>query len=441
MDPLPPTIAKSAPPIDGDSDSDGESQVASGIGAPVKDAHTTGGEADSTINRVLNYFMAKLLGPSSTSGSDRPQSVPMQKFEDLCKKYLKKKKDLRDQRNLIASLNARKDKLQDQIKLLDRKSQNDDFQIADLRQHVGELGRQCHETERARQAEEAEKKVLERKVLMLKRDLSASTRVGNQITDDEICQKMGKIFYLIHGFAASILRKGPLDIRQFGREAKDFLNTHVRLNLSAPLSRQCQLALIVCVCSDTLMRMQRAAHYFGLPPQGSDFRGAFNIARSENVHGGDLKAWLEPTRKLMSQANDSAVKRADQCLLDATFDIIKNGLGAAALVDWKAAEPLLRKALLTAHELFRSLHHSKASFHVEMYPVRRSGSRAIFDDSLMTAINSVEEEADLVGQPLAVCAFPAILKYGNELGENQDEMTVVCKAQVVPQEPRAAQGA
>ncbi|OTA24452.1 hypothetical protein BTJ68_11966 [Hortaea werneckii EXF-2000] len=318
-------------------------------------------------------------------GSDRPESVPIQKFEDLCKKYLEKKEVLGDQRNLISGLRAKKTMLQDRVKVLERKGQKDESQIADLRrevehlafkgesdeveiaglhQHVEALGRQCHETERARQAEEAEKKALERHVLMLKRDLSASTKVGNQITDDEIRQKVDKIFYSIHGFAASILRKGRL----------------------------------------------------------------------ENVHRDDLKAWLEPTRKVMSQADSNAVQQADQNLLDCALDTIKRGLGASAAVDWKAAEPALRKALVTGHGLFRSLHHSKASFRMEMHPVRTGDDWTVFNDNLMTAINSLEEEDVLVGRPLAVCAFPAIHKYGNELGENQDERTVVCRARVIPQD-------
>lgn len=121
--------------------------------------------------------------------------------------------------------------LQDQIKLLERKSQKDESQIADLRQeierlsfkgkkdeiamaglqqHVEALGRQCHETERARQAEEAGKKALERQVFTLKKDLSASSKIGDQITDDLISQKMDKVFYSFHNFAASVLRREPL---------------------------------------------------------------------------------------------------------------------------------------------------------------------------------------------------------------------------------------
>lgn len=120
----------------------------------------------------------------------------------------------------------------------------------------------------------------------------------------------------------------------------------------------------------------------------------------------------------MSQADNNAVQQADQHLLDCAIDTVKRGLGAAAAVDWRAAEPILRKALVTAHELFRSLHHSKASFRVEMHPLCASDGSTVFDDNLMTAINHVEEDAALVGRPLAVCAFPAIHKYGNELGEN-----------------------
>ncbi|RMZ26731.1 hypothetical protein D0859_09211 [Hortaea werneckii] len=436
---------------DGDSDSSSksDSDSDSGIAESNKQGRATGGEADTALHRLWK-FMARYL-----PGSDRPESVPIQKFEDLCKKYLEKKEVLGDQRNLISGLRAKKTMLQDRVKVLERKGQKDESQIADLRrevehlafkgesdeveiaglhQHVEALGRQCHETERARQAEEAEKKALERHVLMLKRDLSASTKVGNQITDDEIRQKVDKIFYSIHGFAASILRKGRLDISKLGENAKEFLKNHVVLTSPASLSRQCEIALVVCVCSDALIRLQHISHYFGLPPPKSNLKDAYEIARSENVHRDDLKAWLEPTRKVMSQADSNAVQQADQNLLDCALDTIKRGLGASAAVDWKAAEPALRKALVTGHGLFRSLHHSKASFRMEMHPVRTGDDWTVFNDNLMTAINSLEEEDVLVGRPLAVCAFPAIHKYGNELGENQDERTVVCRARVIPQD-------
>ncbi|KAK5119581.1 hypothetical protein LTR85_007410 [Meristemomyces frigidus] len=148
----------------------------------------------------------------------------------------------------------------------------------------------------------------------------------------------------------------------------------------------------------------------------------------------DGKAWLEPTRKLIAQIDTGALRKSDQALLDSAIQRVHSMLVDALPMDWTAAEGGLRKIFAAAFELFRTLHSSKALFVVEMLPAVLPHELAAFDPNTMTAINNTTEDEDaLGGRSIEVSVFPVVYKFGNEVGENRDEMTIVSKAKVVVQ--------
>ncbi|KAI7081266.1 hypothetical protein KC356_g9233 [Hortaea werneckii] len=147
----------------------------------------------------------------------------------------------------------------------------------------------------------------------------------------------------------------------------------------------------------------------------------------------DVKDWLERTRKLLLQMDRKALQQSDKALESRAIEVLKKRLGRCIAVDWNASEASLRKAFTSATELFRVLHSSKATFYLEMTSVHDGVDMAVYDFDRMTSVNSAEEEAALIGRPIEVSVFPGIWKYGDELGQNADQMTVMCKARVISQ--------
>lgn len=120
----------------------------------------------------------------------------------------------------------------------------------------------------------------------------------------------------------------------------------------------------------------------------------------------------------MQQCNKHATQQADERLLLHECEALKELLGDAILLNWETETPRLVKILAPARDLFRKLHSAKADFEVEMMPVRYANGVATFDTDLMTAIQSDEEETELLGRALQISVFPAVYKHGDEMGQN-----------------------
>lgn len=136
----------------------------------------------------------------------------------------------------------------------------------------------------------------------------------------------------------------------------------------------------------------------------------------KNVSG--FKEWLQPTRKLMHEYDEEAMHEADRKLLFSACERLQVLLGDAIVLNWEIEAPRLIKILTPARDLFRALHSAKADFKVEMMPVQLGDGTVTFDTDTMTAIQSEEEETELLGRSLQISVFPAVYKYGDEMGQN-----------------------
>ena len=121
---------------------------------------------------------------------------------------------------------------------------------------------------------------------------------------------------------------------------------------------------------------------------------------------------------MMQDHDEEAIHKADRALLLAACDKLQMLLGDAIVLNWKNEAPKLIKILTPARDLFRTLHSAKADFHVEMMHVRYANGFATFDMDTMTAIQSEEEETELLGRTLQISVFPAVYKFGDEMGQN-----------------------
>lgn len=132
-----------------------------------------------------------------------------------------------------------------------------------------------------------------------------------------------------------------------------------------------------------------------------------------------MKAWLEPTRKLLETTDKVVLEKSMQSLVDRAVLHALKALSLALPAKPPAyAETRLRKTFASAFELFRMLHRSKASFQVEFSPAVLPDGASQFRAEQMQALNSVDEDSVLEGRTIQVSVFPGVFKFGDEMGNN-----------------------
>lgn len=134
------------------------------------------------------------------------QHVSHEEYEELLGANDALKRDSREMNHIISNLQKKEDSSQNIIwKLSDEKR--------DLKQRIKGIHGviQSHQQEiqqerKARMAQEAKTADLQRQLLTFKKSIAASAKKDDQLTDDEIRQKMDQVYYGVQDFAARILR-------------------------------------------------------------------------------------------------------------------------------------------------------------------------------------------------------------------------------------------
>ncbi|KAI7231897.1 hypothetical protein KC330_g6192 [Hortaea werneckii] len=319
---------------------------------------------------------------------------------------------------------------------------NEDFrgQNLHMREIIRKLRQQNNSAKQDLRAQEAKAADLQQQLLTFKGDIAASTRTENQLTDDEVRQKMDRVFYGIQNFVLEILRGKNLDRIKLPNEGKAPQLGHTLVPDTA--DKSCLVQLIMGLVATIVAELADPERLFGLPTDGTILKLAADFAAYMKVKKvASFKEWLQSTRKMMQEYNKAAVDEADGKLLFAACHKLQMLLGDAIVLSWEIEAPRLIKILTPARDLFRTLHSAKADFHVEMMPIQFGDGIVPFDTDTMTAVQNDEEETELLGRALQISVFPAVYKYGNKMGQNMEEMTVVCKAKVVVQKPNVVKEA
>lgn len=196
------------------------------------------------------------------------------------------------------------------------------------------------------------------------------------------------------------------------------------------------MQLIIGLVATIVVELADPEHLFGLPTDNTALKAIASFAahmkgnqfnskctdRANRCYAvssvASFKEWLQSTRKMMQEHDGEAMHEADRALLLAACERLQLLLGDAIVLNWEIQGPRLIRILTPARDLFRKLHSAKADFHVEMMPVRYVNGVATFDTDTMTAIQSDEEETELLGRALQISVFPAVYKFGDEMGQN-----------------------
>ena len=147
---------------------------------------------------------------SQTQNTELPEhSTPgrptVDELENMTDKDQKLKTHHSQLREAHAALTAKHNEARDQIMHSVGEQKETGQEVARLHKQIDELKCQLHESQRARQAEETEANKQRQHVIALKRSIVASAKMTDQITDDDVRQKMDTVFYLVQDFAAKAL--------------------------------------------------------------------------------------------------------------------------------------------------------------------------------------------------------------------------------------------
>ncbi|KAK3616100.1 hypothetical protein LTR22_027180 [Elasticomyces elasticus] len=364
---------------------------------------------NSRLNNDLRTASAFSKKEIATSKSER--DLAKEKFEDLvsryselCDGYNKLAPDSTELKRSLSALEAEHEQLQLKYQGAQHAVQNAE----------GEAGQARTQLTR------------------FKSNLSTANKLKPQITDSDIRARVDQIFYLLQDFAITACRVAKFEACNLSRVQLRGLD-HIIQDAEA-LPKALTPHIITTLVGTLLIQRFAPAYYFGLSPETVISEVAQLVASTHDTNPIETKAWLEPTRKMLSLTKAQELRESDERFFQNTLDDLMQFLGE--LFDDKSApkaEASLRKIITTAFDLFKLLHESKALFKIDFLGTNLVSEENKFRSGTMQAIASDEEETALVRRPLQMLVFPGVFKFGNELGNNQEEMTVICKARVVPQ--------
>ncbi|KAK5695969.1 hypothetical protein LTR97_008389 [Elasticomyces elasticus] len=295
-----------------------------------------------------------------------------------------------------------------------------------------QLQQRCHEATQALEKADGEADKARTQLTRFKTSLSTMTKAKSQITDGEVCSKVDQMFYAIQDFALKASRFGTFKIENLSKNYSEWLRSFILDAEASP--KALNPYIIATLVSQYLVARFDPEYYFG--NSSDQLVGAVaQIAKAAYTRDvSETKAWLEPTRRLLTLIDHPMLQESDALHITDAVEEIGRTLGPLLSNEWvPKAEASLRKITTSAFELFRMLQQSNAVFRMNFTGAALPGGKCYFSPELMQAVASAEEDSTLDGRQIQMLVFPGIFKFGDEMGNNQDEMTVICKARVVPQ--------
>ncbi|KAK4950847.1 hypothetical protein LTR10_010840 [Elasticomyces elasticus] len=294
------------------------------------------------------------------------------------------------------------------------------------------LLRKCQKAEESIQNAQKDAEEARTQLARFKASLTSATKLDPQVTDGAVRAKIDQIFYSIQDFALTASRVAKFEASRLTEIRFNGLDSYI---LDAEeLPKALAPYFITTLVARILFTRFSPEYYFGSPSESIIADAAQIAAMTKDTNPMETKAWLQPTRKLLSCIDEQALQESDKRLFDSALEKSIKLLGTLFQDKWHAkSESNLRKIVTAACDLFKLLHESKALFKIDFAGTSLNTERSRFRPEMMQAIGTDEEDGQLDGRQLQMLVFPGVFKYGDEMGDNQNEMTVVCKARVVAQ--------
>ncbi|KAI9836015.1 MAG: hypothetical protein M1837_003533 [Sclerophora amabilis] len=292
-----------------------------------------------------------------------------------------------------------------------------------------------HATLKAKQ--DLENLVLEyrQQISGLKHDISTSTRMHGQVTDDELRDRIYVLGHDLQNWIINKFRRAKIepDREKLPEIIKDDIIAFAPSYKS--MATVSKFDTINAIVSGILVYDVLKCYFFGMEENRVD---TFQIVESylnmmlNPVHINRLRG---TTLALIMESNPDFINDHKNKLAAQVEDRINNILAGmtGASSPSKVRDKTLRSIIDQAVVLSQTFRVQHAQFTVEI-PSTDPALPAAFDPAIMEDIKAGEED-DLMGRPILGVTFPAVFKAGDANGENLHLKNVIVKAKVLCQPP------
>ncbi|KAA8619316.1 hypothetical protein PtrSN002B_003401 [Pyrenophora tritici-repentis] len=281
----------------------------------------------------------------------------------------------------------------------------------------------------------AEKESNERlqQLLSLKSSISSLTRMESQITDNELADSFTQVANRIREWTVSNYRRSKPRFDNIPKES------HVAFGTICPRYRTDikttdKLTFYQAIVSDSLMKVLDSPVMFGLPSTGP-LAAIVPLAKQVQDAGGAYRVWIRATVQALERSTVyvDIEKEKEAVLHRLCGEICHLLFTLTSITITTTAQSALKSILKDAVGLQRTLILQRARY--ELLFFRNQDEVMEFDDYTMEAINdpdpSADEDSDMdMDHTLKFCAFPGLVKYGDEQGQYPDMRNVLLKARV-----------
>ena len=281
----------------------------------------------------------------------------------------------------------------------------------------------------------AEKESNERlqQLLSLKSSISSLTRRESQVTDSELAESLTQVANRVREWVVSNYRRSKPRFDSLPKETDIFLRA-IYPSYMIDIKTTDKLILYQAIVSHSLMQILGTPGIFGLPDTGP-LAAIRPLAEHVQDAGSAYREWVRATiQALEHSAAHIDVEAEKEALLHCICGEICHLLFTLTSVNIAPnAQSALKSILDDAVDLQRTLILQRARYQFLFF--RNHDEVIEFDECTMEAINdpdpSMDEDSDMdMDRTLRFCAFPGLLKYGDEQGQHPEMRNILLRARV-----------
>jgi hypothetical protein len=279
----------------------------------------------------------------------------------------------------------------------------------------------------------AEKESQERlqQLISIKSSISSLTRMQSQITDSDLVASFSELANRVREWTVSNLRRTKPHFDNLPKETEEVVGK-LYPQYRSGIQGADKFALYQAVISNSLMHIFESPLVFGLP---ASLAAILSFADEVQDSGAAYGEWKRATIQVLesSRVQQDLVAERERLLHRMLGDVCHLLFTLTSTTVTSSAQLALTGIFKNTIDLQRTLALQKARY--QLLFLHNQGKTMYLDDRTMEAINDVESTMDddtvmETDRTFLFCAFPGLIKHGNEWGEHHEMSNVLLKARV-----------
>lgn len=281
----------------------------------------------------------------------------------------------------------------------------------------------------------AEKESNERlqQLLSLKSSISSLTRIESQVTDSELAESFTQVANRVREWTVSNYRRSKPRFDNLPKEIDATLRA-ICPRYMTDIEATDKLTLYQSIVSNSIMEILDSPVVFGIPSTGP-LAAIRSLVEQIQGAGSAYREWVRATIQALerSTAYVDIEKEREALLHHLCGEICHSLFTLTSTTITPKAQSALKSILGDAVGLKRTLALQRARYQLLFF--RNRDGVMEFDDCIMEDINdpdpSMDNDSDMeMDRTLKFCAFPGLVKYGDERGQHPEMRNVLLKARV-----------